>query len=81
MTAPIEAGIPVPRMPQGRAPLYPFATMAVGDSFFVADTSEPKRLQANRVIVAARGYVVRHAPAARFTTRQVEGGVRCWRVA
>ena len=80
MTPLVENGIPVPRKPQGRAPLYPFAGMQVNDSFFLACDGSPRPL-VTRILVAARHYVAKHAPSARFTTRRVEGGVRCWRVA
>ena len=74
----IDKGIPVPNG-EGKSK-YPFADMAVGDSFlvpFVAGKSHEytdKRLRSSAAI-AQRRY------EAKFVVRVVDGGVRCWRVA
>lgn len=55
---------------------YPFHTMQVGDSFFVPDGRQVNvgnSASSHCNTTAGRGK--------RFTTRTVEGGVRCWRIA
>lgn len=62
----VESGIQPP--PHGRA-IYPWATMKVGDSFFVENTGRnpPASCNGNRF--------------GKFTVRKVEGGWRVWRTA
>lgn len=73
----IEKNIPLlPRkLPHGPAAKYPFALMDVGDSFFVPATPKvsPAKVQTR--------LSTRKIPGAKFATRQVEGGVRVWRIA
>jgi hypothetical protein len=77
----IEQGVPISGMPRGirRQSKYPFMKMAVGDSFFVA--SEPGRMLITQAAICT---AMRRGPSLhphlKFTTRRVEGGVRCWRV-
>lgn len=61
---------------KGRKCIYPFSTMAVGDSFFVAckDKQAIHRMQ-SRLLVAARRQSVK------ASTRKVDGGVRVWHIA
>lgn len=79
----IERNIPV--SPKGRGPgrseKYPFADMKPGDSFCVPTQNgqEPRQLQSTLAGCWTR-YIKAHAPDAKFTTRQVDGGVRVWRV-
>ena len=80
----IETNVPIPprRAGVGRAPKYPFATMKVGDSFFVQ--CDPKSIEQRRVVGA-----MRHSQrtlnlkfVSRYITAQSpeESGVRVWRV-
>ena len=70
----IEQGIPVPapKRGRGREPRYPFADMQPGDSFFAADIKAGSLQHAASRATKAMGW--------RFTTRQLDGGARCWRV-
>lgn len=64
----VEKGL---RIPAARA-RYPFAEMAVGDSFLVPQT------RAHWARSAAQHWGAEHG--VKFTTRSVNGGVRIWRV-
>ena len=66
----IEKGIPIPKSALQK---YPFAGMAVGDSFA---TPEGK---AKSVRAAASSYARTHE-GVKFTVRQVEDAVRVWRI-
>lgn len=75
----IEKGIEVPakKILAGRNSVYPFATMEVGDSFFVPQVDgKPKTdgsiRSAARQVAKKLGF--------KFTVRRVDGGFRCWRV-
>ncbi len=86
MSFKIETGLPIPakKKGQGPIPVYPFAEMKTGDSFFVPspDGEEPKRT-AKRISGAA--YCWGHNRATKevrgtFTIRAGDGGARCWRI-
>jgi hypothetical protein len=68
----IEKHIPVPESRRGRPALYPFADMAPGESFFVAE--------AEQRLVAIRRAASSHTryTGKKFTVRLVDGGVRVW---
>lgn len=72
----IEKNVPIP--PRREKPTkYPFADMEPGDSFLVQvdkDNFEKKILSMR---MSSRKYSKAHG--GQFTTRIVEGGVRCWR--
>ena len=70
----IEKGFPIPLPCKRGKAKYPWRELEVGDSFFVAG--------AKSVIIAssANGFAARH-PGLNFVCRQVEGGVRVWRIA
>ena len=89
----IQKGVPIPPSKGGSsntlggAPRrYPFFEMEIGDCFDVpanthhTDVDGRDRTQAV-IIVAARQYKMRNDPGARFTTRRLDGLVRCWRIA
>ena len=59
-------------MPAPRNSKYPFRSMKIGDSFFVADNSG--RVRSTACVFAARN------PDYKFSTRQENGGYRVWRV-
>jgi len=69
----IEKGIPVPETP-GRG-LYPFADMDVGDSFFVGGEVSAR----SKAVSAASWFGKRNG--LKFSCRNVDGGLRIWRVA
>jgi len=76
----IEKGFALPPDAGGRAPIYPFGAMRVGDSFLVpVPSGERAILVQKRVLRAAAAFKGRHKSRVIFTTRQTEEGVRCWR--
>jgi hypothetical protein len=69
----IETGVPLPLdSKSGPATKYPWAKLEVGESFFVA---VPPRHFASMVVHASRTH------SRKFIQRQVDGGIRVWRVA
>lgn len=83
---PVETGIPLPppyvRPRRVGLKKYPWPDMEVGDSFFVPFTpEEPGTWVQNRVNASAVHWLKRYARTRRFTTRQMAGGLRCWRTA
>jgi len=70
----IDKDVPMPvAKPTGTTRIYPFAEMAIGDSFVFPDYV---RFPAETARAATR----KHRPK-QFMTRRVKGGgVRCWRV-
>ena len=75
----IEKNVPIP--PRGgrkaRPPKYPFADMVVGDSFFVEADQEQAPKKSASIGLSWRKHA--NIEGAKFTTRIVDGGVRCWR--
>ena len=69
----IEKKLPIPKANHTGAKKYPWREMAVGDSFFVPTPvkTATMRGQASMWGIKLKG---------RFTVRDVEGGVRVWRV-
>lgn len=71
----VEKGVPLPSSHGG--PLYPWADLDVGDSFFVAGKSSSS-------INTSLTWANRKAPVQRFVSRTVTEngvkGVRVWRV-
>jgi hypothetical protein len=64
----VEKNVPLPSK-------YPFAKMAIGDSFAV-----PADKKRTSVSVAAKRFAAKHG--AKFTVRQMpDRTLRCWRVA
>lgn len=66
----IDKDVPVP--PFKRALKYPFDKMEVGDSFMV------KGVKRENLAVTAAKYGKKSGKA--FLVRDIEGGVRCWRI-
>lgn len=84
----IEKNIPIPKKNYGAAGQvrksynnYHFRSFDVGDSILVPvpDTENPITSQL-RVNASAYAAGKSHKPVLKFTTRQVEGGIRIWRV-
>ena len=71
----------------GRPTIYPFADMAVGDSFDAPNdmgfTARKCSRRGNSICYCSRGYAKKYNPTAKFTTRTIDDGatIRCWRVA
>jgi hypothetical protein len=84
MTFKVEKGIPLPPPGGGRArinPPFPFAEMAIGDSFFAPCDGDAKALKKLRWIIQRAAVRRRNEVQADFavTTRIEAAGVRCWR--
>lgn len=71
----IERGIPIPTETRGRPSIWPFASMKIGDSFFLAGDS----VKCQRTLASASTYYHRRHGMV-FVTRKVDGGARIWRV-
>ncbi len=67
--------IPIPEHPKAQ-PVYPWKSLAVGDSFLMSDTQDSIRVN------SLRGSVSRAAKVygMKFTTHHSEEGLRVWRV-
>ena len=64
-------------------PEFPFESMKIGDSFAVwpNDVGSPTLIQCqNLVTSAACGYRAKHNPDFQYTSRQMNGYVRIWKV-
>ncbi len=75
----LEVGVPIP--PDGRMTrtIYPWNDMRPGDSFFVPLPDGPEGKTRRTSISRLACYTARKLDRY-FTTRNVEGGVRVWRV-
>ena len=77
----VEKNIKRPARNSGRKPKYPFRKMKVGDSFFILVADRACR---SNIAGAARNSAnmarIRDKTVGRFSSRQVEGGVRVWRI-
>ena len=87
-TLQIEKGVPMPAPARGgRKGIYPFAAMAVGDSFAVPLKGECSSQGHDKAMATvarcASSWSRRHDYVHKFSVRTVrdEGVVRCWRVA
>lgn len=73
MNYPIDKNIPAPAgYTVQEIPKYPFMEMQVGDSFFVPSVKQSTM----GGYVAWAGRILHR----RFTAREVDGGVRVWRI-
>ena len=72
----IEKGVPIPPRKSGPKTVVRRASMEIGDSYFVACVSKQ---EASKEAIAARTWG--YGNGMKFSTRQVEGGVRIWRIA
>ncbi len=71
----VESGVPLPD-PNGRKSKYPWDSMKEGDSFFVPCADGDRVRMQNALASVSR----QHRPH-KFTARQVDGGIRVWRIA
>jgi len=70
----IEKDVPLPEAYQGgRKTIYPYASMEVGDSFFVPNTTQ------RQISGSVQTYQKLHG--VKFATRKDGDGVRIWRTA
>lgn len=70
----IEKGVEMTKL-IGKDNKYPFKTMEIGDSFFVPCGKGESVIVQRNIAQCAR-----HRLPLKFSTRQLEGGVRCWRI-
>lgn len=81
----VESGIPIPtnrstRQRSGWNPDdFPFGLMEVGDSFAVSPPEGVHLIYVQNKITGAASKLHRETDK-KFTTRQTNGQVRCWRV-
>lgn len=81
----IERGLPIPTGGyRGQPSPYPFANLSIGDSFLVpfdfkvsGRALTPQQLRSR--LHGAAACVRRRHPERKFTIRNSEDGVRCWR--
>ena len=76
----VEKDIPVPEK-SSRDRKYPLDQMEVGDSFLVPTDPAMTVSKLQKKASASVAYAHRTLGGRRFVTRQVEGGVRVWRIA
>jgi hypothetical protein len=76
----IESNIPLPSKGRstGAAPRFPFAALAIGDSFLAPTTAE--NAKARRRVLSC--LMIYHAKKTgfRYASRKVDGGIRIWRI-
>lgn len=72
----ITKGIPIPPKNCGTKSCYPLREMKVGDSFLVEVPAGERKAKFQVALCLA----ARRVEGKKFTTRQVENGVRVWRV-
>lgn len=79
----IDKNIPVPARRRTSKHNFPFASLAVGDSFFVRQKDgETVPTVQRRVAAASRGFIQKEkqeGKTVKFTMRNAEDGVRIWR--
>jgi hypothetical protein len=79
----VETGIPLPPKGQGRKRckhFYPWDDVPVGGSFFVPHNNEvPLSRQQSSLTSLAK--IAGRIRGTTYATRQVDGGIRVWRVA
>lgn len=73
----IEKGIPLPKNVT-RKSKYPFREMEVGDSFFITDKEDAKRMQ-QKVSAVASMFSKKNSEY-KFKTQAFDSGVRIWRI-
>lgn len=78
MSIRIERGVQMPEH-GGRRFRYPFAEMKVDDTFLVY--AKPRDLERKQMNVSSAGCLYARRHGGKFKTRQVQGGIRVWRVA
>lgn len=76
----IDQGIPLPS--KARSSKYPFADMSVGDSFFIAESSDQTTFRAKSSVYSAMTKYAK-ATGTKYTIRSVSengvNGLRVWR--
>ena len=72
-TITIDKNIPIPGLIGGRRAVYPWDTLEVNESFFVADRTTKN--------FGSMVYSASKRTGRKFISRTVDGGVRVWRTA
>lgn len=79
MSIQIDKGVELPPRKAIVGRVYPFADLAVGDSFLVPASGPGERRRVQLRLSAAISQRQRRGKG-KYTTRQEAGGVRVWRV-
>lgn len=82
MSYAIDKGVPLPP-PSYQKNRYPFAEMAIGDSFMVPVPAGEHYKKMHAAVSASATSFARRNPAFKFATRIVDdkSAIRCWRIA
>lgn len=75
----VESGVEIPPRTRKGTSHYPFATMEVEDSFFVAAESDEDAVKVKGRLSSACAAAKKKLEGYKFSVRGVEGGVRVWR--
>lgn len=75
----VESGIEIPTRTRKGTAKYPFASMEVGDSFLTA-AEEDDMVRVKSRMSNACAQAQKKLEGYKFSVRQVEGGVRVWRI-
>lgn len=70
----VDKSVPIPK--SGRNSVYPFATLEVGDSFFIPLEPYDEK-KATSIRACASTFAKRRGVT--FTCKRVDGGLRVWR--
>lgn len=79
----IDRNIPLPaarRTPAGYNSKYPFAKLALGDSFLVPLPADPKKAKYKRTIIANLMRYHARKRGAKYASRRLADGLRVWRI-
>ena len=74
----IETSVPFPA-PARNVRKYPLSEMAIGDSFFASAPDSDRG--GTQALISATVSAFARRSGKKFTVRQVDGGVRVWRLA
>lgn len=76
----VESGVPIPAMrKRGSLAKHPWDDMKVGDSFFVPAVPDWTMTKLQSRLGSHAGSIAK-SRGTQYTVRQVEGGVRIWRI-
>lgn len=78
----IEKDVPHDGRGSARQNFFPFPDMEVGDSFFMQfGLTTPRGTPISASILSSAATSYGRANNRKFSTRTVDGGIRCWRIA
>ena len=78
----VEKNVPIPKRKgtsAGKPPIYPFRDMNVNDCFFAPIRENETVAHAQQRVMSA-AFLHGRKYSKKFSVRQVENGVRCWRI-